>query len=382
MLLSTQQASQILREMKSLVHHDINLIDTQGVIFASTNPARVGQFHPGALRILREGLSELNVRENDGSGMQPGVNLPIYLDGQLEGVIGITGDPAEVGVFGGVMRRMLEIMLEDLRRKDLESTVEQARALFLENWLFSAEPDWKELAQRGRLLEIDINQPYVLLRIQLFDVSAPDGSIPLLPDELHSAAIVQAIQNELPARRGQCCAALRNQILVLLRQMPLSDTVLLAQRLCRVAGRGYPASVQAYGGISSSGSGAELRRCYLQASTACTLASRSSKGNVLYYDRVSLEFLLQSVPRLLRDDLRESVFTRCPAQDVPAYARLIRLFFGSGGDLNRCAAALGVHRNTVQYRLERLTQLTGYDLRRPGDAAILFLAVLDQEEGR
>lgn len=381
MLLSTQQASQILREMKSLVHHDINLIDTQGVIFASTNPARVGQFHPGALRILREGLSELNVRENDGSGMQPGVNLPIYLDGQLEGVIGITGDPAEVGVFGGVMRRMLEIMLEDLRRKDLDSTVEQARALFLENWLFSAEPDWKELEQRGRLLEIDISQPYVLLRIQLFDVSAPGGA-PLLPDELHSAAIVQAIQNELPARRGQCCAALRNQILVLLRQMPLSDTVLLAQRLCRVAGRGYPASVQAYGGISSSGSGAELRRCYLQASTACTLASRSSKGNVLYYDRVSLEFLLQSVPRLLRDDLRENVFTRCPAQDVPAYARLIRLFFGSGGDLNRCAAALGVHRNTVQYRLERLTQLTGYDLRRPGDAAILFLAVLDQEEGR
>ena len=313
--------------------------------------------------------------------MQPGVNLPIYLDGQLEGVIGITGDPAEVGVFGGVMRRMLEIMLEDLRRKDLDSTVEQARALFLENWLFSAEPDWKELEQRGRLLEIDISQPYVLLRIQLFDVSAPGGA-PLLPDELHSASIVQAIQNELPARRGQCCAALRNQILVLLRQMPLSDTVLLAQRLCRVAGRGYPASVQAYGGISSSGSGAELRRCYLQASTACTLASRSSKGNVLYYDRVSLEFLLQSVPRLLRDDLRESVFTRCPAQDVPAYARLIRLFFASGGDLNCCAAALGVHRNTVQYRLERLVQLTGYDLRRPGDAAILFLAVLDQEEGR
>lgn len=381
MLLSTQQASQILREMKSLVHHDINLIDTQGVIFASTNPARVGQFHPGALRILREGLSELNVRENDGSGMQPGVNLPIYLDGQLEGVIGITGDPAEVGVFGGVMRRMLEIMLEDLRRKDLDSTVEQARALFLENWLFSAEPDWKELAQRGRLLEIDINQPYVLLRIQLFDVSAPGGA-PLLPDELHSAAIVQAIQNELPARRGQCCAALRNQLLVLLRQLPLSDTVLLAQRLCRVAGRGYPASVQAYGGISSSGSGAELRRCYLQASTACTLASRSSKGNVLYYDRVSLEFLLQSVPRLLREDLRESVFVRCPAQDISAYTHFIRLFFATGGDLNRCAAALGVHRNTVQYRLERLTQLTGYDLRRPGDAAILFLAVLDQEEGR
>lgn len=381
MLLSTQQASQILREMKSLVHHDINLIDTQGVIFASTNPARVGQFHPGALRILREALSELNVRENDGSGMQPGVNLPIYLDGQLEGVIGITGDPAEVGVFGGVMRRMLEIMLEDLRRKDLDSTVEQARALFLENWLFSAEPDWKELAQRGRLLEIDINQPYVLLRIQLFDVSAPDGSIPLLPDELHSAAIVQAIQNELPARRGQYCAALRNQLLVLLRQLPLSDTVLLAQRLCRVAGRGYPASVQAYGGISSSGSGAELRRCYLQASTACTLASRSSKGNVLYYDRVSLEFLLQSVPRLLREDLRESVFVRCPAQDISAYTHFIRLFFASGGDLNRCAAALGVHRNTVQYRLERLVRLTGYDLRRPGDAAILFLAVLDQEEG-
>lgn len=376
MFLDAQQAAQILREMKSLVHHDINLIDTRGIIFASTNPARAGQLHPGALHLLQEGLSELNIRRNDGSGMQPGVNLPIYLDGRPEGVIGITGDPDEVGVFGGVIRRMLEIMQEDLRRRDLDNAVEQARALFLENWLFSPEPDWRELEQRGRLLEIDIRQPYILLRIQLFDVSAPDGSTPLIPDELRSAAIVRAIQSELPAQRGQCCAALRNQILVLLPQAPLSDTVPLAQRLCRIAGRDYPAAIQAYGGISSSGSGAELRRCYLQASTACTLASRSAKGNVLYYDRVSLEFLLQSVPALLRDDLCESVFARCPAQDIPAYTQLIRLYFSSGGDLNRCAAGLSVHRSTVQYRLERLAQLTGYDLRRPGDAAILFLAVL------
>ena len=136
MFLNEPQAAQILREMKSLIHRDINLIDTQGVIFASTNPSRVGQLHPGALRAIRESLPSLEVRQDDGSGMQKGVNLPVYTGGVLQGVIGITGAPEEVGVFGGVIRRMLEIMLEDVRRKELASTVEQARALFLENCLF------------------------------------------------------------------------------------------------------------------------------------------------------------------------------------------------------------------------------------------------------
>lgn len=378
MFLNEPQAAQILREMKSLIHRDINLIDTQGVIFASTNPSRVGQLHPGALRVIRESLPSLEVRQDDGSGMQKGVNLPVYTGGVLQGVIGITGAPEEVGVFGGVIRRMLEIMLEDVRRKELASTVEQARALFLENCLFSQEPDWQELKQRGRLLEVDLDQPHALLRIQLFEATQ-GGNVPLVPDELHGAAILQAIQTELAAQRGQCCAMLRNQILVLLRSAPLQETVRLAQRLCKTASAGYPPSVQAYGGISSSGSGPELQRCYLQACTACTLASRSSKSSVLYYDRVSLEFLLQSVPRLLREDLYETVFARCSAEEISSQKELIRLYFSSSGDLRRCAAALGVHRNTVQYRLERLTRLTGYDLRRPADAAILFLSVLGQE---
>ena len=324
MFLNEPQAAQILREMKSLIHRDINLIDTQGVIFASTNPSRVGQLHPGALRVIRESLPSLEVRQDDGSGMQKGVNLPVYTGGVLQGVIGITGAPEEVGVFGGVIRRMLEIMLEDVRRKELASTVEQARALFLENCLFSQEPDWQELKQRGRLLEVDLDQPHALLRIQLFEATQ-GGNVPLVPDELHGAAILQAIQTELAAQRGQCCAMLRNQILVLLRSAPLQETVRLAQRLCKTASAGYPPSVQAYGGISSSGSGPELQRCYLQACTACTLASRSSKSSVLYYDRVSLEFLLQSVPHLLREDLYETVFARCSAEEISSQKELIRL---------------------------------------------------------
>lgn len=378
MFLNEAQAAQILRQMQSLIHRDINLIDTQGVIFASTNPARVGQLHSGALRVIREHLPSLEVREDDESGMQKGVNLPVYTDGVMQGVIGITGAPEEVSVLGGVIRRMLEIMLENVRRKELVNTVEQARALFLENCLFSQEPDWQELKQRGRLLEIDLDQSHALLRIQLFE-SKQGRNVPMIPDELHGAAMLQAIQPELSGQRGQCCALLRNQILVLLNSAPRQEIVRLAQRLCKLASQGYPPSVQAYGGVSSSGSAPELPRCYLQACTACTLASRSSKSNVLYYDRVSLDFLLQSVPRLLREDLHETVFARCTDEEIAAHRELIRLYFSSGGDLRRCAAVLGMHRNTVQYRIERLMRQTGYDLRRPADAAVLFLSVLEQE---
>ena len=45
--------------------------------------------------------------------------------------------------------------------------------------------------------------------------------------------------------------------------------------------------------------------------------------------------------------------------------------------MRRCAERLFIHRNTFQYRVEALVRKTGYDLRRPKDAVLLYLASLE-----
>lgn len=163
MHITQKSAQNIVNEMKASIHRDINIMDENGVILASTDPARRGKLHQGALAIIREGLDCLTVRQDEPErGIQRGVNLPVTLRGQLEGVIGITGEPEEVAVFGEIIRHMTEIMLEAAYQQEELELLQRSRSLFVENWLFDAQPDWTELQVRGRLLGIDISQPYTV----------------------------------------------------------------------------------------------------------------------------------------------------------------------------------------------------------------------------
>ena len=48
-MLSAKHAEHIVYEMKSAIHQDINIMDSRGIIIASTNPTRCGTLHQGAL---------------------------------------------------------------------------------------------------------------------------------------------------------------------------------------------------------------------------------------------------------------------------------------------------------------------------------------------
>ena len=177
MLLQEKDAQSIVDEMKASIHRDINIMDERGVIIASTNPARRGTLHLGAARIIRDGLSSLTIgRDNPEEGVQRGINLPISIGGELAGVIGITGDPSEVSVFGDIIKRMTEIMVKNVRQQEENDLQDQAKRLFLENWIFSQYPDWPDLEVRGRLLGFRINEPYRIARRRNVLVTETAGS--------------------------------------------------------------------------------------------------------------------------------------------------------------------------------------------------------------
>ena len=79
----------------------------------------------------------------------------------------------------------------------------------------------------------------------------------------------------------------------------------------------------------------------------------------------------------VRRDLEETTFAECTAEEAHDLKALLRIYFAQDGDLRRCAEVLYLHRNTVQYRLDRIRAKTGYDFRKPRDAFLLYLASLD-----
>ncbi len=377
MNISHQHAQRIVDEMKRSIHRDMNIMNCQGVIIASTNPSRCGQLHQGASEIITQGLCQKTVWQDDPEqGVQAGINLPIMIAGELVGVIGITGAPEEVSAFGDVIKRMTEILLESIRQQEQADLLEQAQNLFVEAWLFDESADWGQLELRGRLLGLDISVPYTIAVLRI--ISQQASSVTTSPQglrEFQRGIILRRIRNRLPDDRGYYCTVMHDRILVLLPNNSREDSYRLTWQLCQEIESCWGDHVG--GGISgASRFPADIRRCYREAQTAGTAAARSGQSRVLFYDKTSLHFLTQSIPQPVLQDLRNMVFARCQ-EELPEFLQTIRLYFDCDGNIQRCADACFLHRNTFQYRMNRLREKTGYDLRRPKDAVLLYLAAFD-----
>ena len=66
------------------------------------------------------------------------------------------------------------------------------------------------------------------------------------------------------------------------------------------------------------------------------------------------------------------------------YIRSLRAFFDHAGDVPKAAEALLLHPNTLRYRLRRMQELTGLDLKDPTDRLVaeLQLHILEHSDGR
>ena len=88
--LSAQSAQRIVAEIGGIVGQNINMMDAQGYIIASTDPARIGFLHEGARQIIEERLPELYIRAEEATATRffqfcsqcptPPLNILVPLD--------------------------------------------------------------------------------------------------------------------------------------------------------------------------------------------------------------------------------------------------------------------------------------------------------------
>ena len=138
MRITKKSAQQIVEEIGKLVRQNINLMDETGHIIASNDPARIGKFHEGAYRIISQHLPEFYITpelENELPDVRRGINLPIVVDGQLQGVIGITGDYDAVIEYGQIVKKMAEILIRERSELDNRQLDLRVRSRFLEDWI-------------------------------------------------------------------------------------------------------------------------------------------------------------------------------------------------------------------------------------------------------
>ena len=101
-ILTAELAQDIVSRTMRIIPFNVNVMDAQGAILGSGDAGRLGQLHDGALLALAQRrtveIDEATAGKLHSS--RPGINLPLQVDGRIAGVVGLTGQPAQVRQFG------------------------------------------------------------------------------------------------------------------------------------------------------------------------------------------------------------------------------------------------------------------------------------------
>lgn len=373
MHISTRSAQQIVSEISGIVKQNVNMMDEKGYIIASTDSNRIGNFHEGAKKIVDEHLQEFYVSPELETPMtRAGLNLPIIINEDIIGVIGITGEYNQVFNYGQIVKKMTEILVRENFIRDQERFNEEIKNRFLENWILetSVEQD-PSLIEKGIKFHVDVTRPrrVIVLRInefqQLAGTEEGQKKIEKIEKDVHYYICKEQENVFLRLSTKQVCLI-----------TPHSDAWMfsLGQELIQRIKNRF--DVQLLIGIDNCVKGTtDVRNSYLKAnkaSHACFFPSRT----IRFYDQINMEIFIEEIPTNLKKEYLRKIFHNCSTEEVRNWMRILETYFNSDGSINQTANRLFMHKNTLQYKLKKLKDSTGYDVRLPSNSAVFYMAML------
>ena len=353
--LDHQLAQEIADRAMSVLRCNVNVMDSQGLIIGTGEAERLYTRHEGAQLVLANSRAvEIDsAAASSLRGVQEGVNLPLCLDDQVIGVIGVSGAPDDVRVHAELVKMTAEMLVAQRSDQKHRIWIQERRDGVLASLLLEGHPSQRVLAEAQRLgLKPDLARTAVL-----FELSAP-------------AELEQTKQ--WLNRQGQdtWCINLHETSLVWCTPRPVQPALL---EQLDTAGRKTARIMVGNPTIEAR----HLHKEVLQLSDLAAYAQEKLPG-----DRW-LQLTAHRIPVAAWRFRSEAGFRELAKpyealqndESNNQLSKTLQAWFDHGGDVQACADALNIHRNTLRYRLQRVSEITGIDLSSPKGAAELYLSM-------
>lgn len=357
-LLDASTAAAFLARLGEHIEYNINIIDREGVIIASRDPTRVGDYHDAARQLVSSGASIERVEPGSElpSGVRPGVNLPIVHKAETIGVVGITGDPDAVMALAYAVKTSLESMIELETWKDKALRRQDRKNLLANLLLYDDDAPRSTVESIARKLGYEPGLPRAPIILMPSDGMEPsDAIVGIKRGSLHGPQDMSFITSEgsILVFKSLSFGA---EGLITTFESQIASYVDAAR--CSVsATRGMPA----YVGALQTDLG-RYREAYRQ---TLWLASRFPTTNqipVFLFNHM-FEYLTSRIKRSELVAALDATLALFPAGIVSDLGPSINALADSALNGKEAAARLGVHRNTLSARMERIASALGRDPR-------------------
>lgn len=350
----TDLALKIVKDMKDIIQQDLNFINTKGFIIASTDKNRIGQSHEAALKCIHTNNVIVINRDDEYAGSKKGINIPVHLDNEIVGVIGITGTRDAVEKYGKIIKSMTEILIKEAWLKELFIRKREYNRNIIENVLF------------GDISTLDF---YAVLQ---FPYTIILGNVN--NDFQNTDDLYRNLEAFLPRNEKNIFTITYDKIILFLNsnntsyiesvvsslQKKLQDTLKFEFKF----GIGSP--VEKMEDFSSS---------YAEAKSALKYASNfNTDKKYIFYSELDLGIILPSLSQDKIQEFTDKIFAGLSESDINNFYDIFKAYKLNNGSIQEASAALFMHKNTLQYQLNKLEKLTGYNPRNLKDFPILDIA--------
>ena len=347
-------AQQIVEAVKDVCSHDINFINTDGIIYASTNAKRIGDFHEIGLQVIKTG-NTIEVDTDDGFfGTQRGVNIPIIYKGDVCAVIGISGDPSEAKKYAYLAQKIATLLLREHELELHEHTQKTQLNHIIRTLIYHEYVNPEYLKEFIKKYNASLEAQYQTILIKLNSRYNP-SNLGMLEQYIFQAFDI--------TRSALYTFNYPNEYILFLESSKVPQWLYLFEMLSKKHTPLLKIGI---------GHSAPLSKQYLSYQSAKLAIDSLFRDEYLaVFDNLDLEILFGD----LKEEHQKLFLDKTLLKLNEKERDLLRAYFLNNMSLKDTAQQLYLHKNTLQYQLDKISRETGYNPRNFKDAAVLYVGL-------
>lgn len=375
-MLSHEDYQKIVNRLMNILGKNINIMDTKGVIIASGDSTRIGSFHEGAKiaasRKIDVIIDDSNIEYYKGT--KKGINIPLFYNGEVIGVVGITGEPKEIIGFGRIIKELVELMVQEYENKKYETLHSRAMVSFIKEILNHpniGHEEEKILESRAKLIGFDIKKQRSLIvaDIRGFNDFILSKNLKEIDIQELKENIVEFIKSKLNHDEIVFNFNEDRFVIMLSSKNPMP--------FCKELQEGVKKKFNLSCIIGIGPDCKDIKNYHTSFTIANKLIDigRKIDKDILDFKDYKIELLIHSL------SINDSIIFFEEYKDIlnsknKDIINTIKVYFESGMNISLASKKLFIHRNTLTYRLNKIKEEFNVDITNPYVCMKVYISIL------
>lgn len=380
-LLDKVLCDKIVQSASLTIGHGVLITDDHGFVISSSNPNRIGTFHEASIKVIesKQNAYHDRIAAQTLAGTEPGMTIPITIDSDAIGTIGITGLPHEISQYALLIQQLAEIFL-NFQKQQVAATknLHRKRTFILDLITYTHRSQNSSiLYQDAYNLGVNLNAPAVVIIMNTLNVSKKTCP--------HQTSFSETLAHYFSSHQDFICPKGDNEFLILTfihNSTEQKGIESILEKCKELEAEALKNDIHLRIGIGSISNSLEsLRISYENASTVIKSIKTGIRTETCLsvYD-TALEYIAAGIPNELCSEVKVTLFANIlKAKNYEEIILTIEQWYCQKFNFVKTAQALHIHKSTLVYRFRRIQEICGLDLYDFNKVIALYLLIIQQK---